>query len=156
LSGVVPKIGDVHLGLDTRVPTLGQIEEDADDKTGRLDIEPFLSCGTAQSYFYVNFELEIDGIPMYPDRPPRWQTVVKEKPVAPGDAYEYLEGVGLVDSDGVRTNYTLLSVRFVPRTCGDAGHPYPPGDANHDCRVNLLDVAIVGLHWLECTRPECN
>ena len=156
LSGTIPKIGEVHLGLDTRMPTLGQIEEDADDKTGRLDIPPFVSCGTAQSYFYAHFEIEVDGIPMYPDRPPCWQAVIKEKPVAPGDVYEYLEGVRLVDSDGVQTNYSLISVRFVPRACGGSGHPYPPGDANLDCRVNLLDVAIVGLHWLECTRPECN
>ena len=156
LSGTIPKIGDVHLGLDTRVPTLGQIEEDADDKTGRLDIPPFVSCGTAQSYFYVNFEIEIGGIPMYPERAPRWQGVIKEKPVAPGDVYENLEGVRLVDSDGVQTNYTLITVRFVPEACGGPGHPYPAGDANRDCRVNLLDVAIVGLHWLECTRPECD
>lgn len=156
LSGTIPKIGDVHLGLDTRMPTLGQIEEDADDKTGRLDIPPFVSCGTAQSYFYANFEIEIDGIPMYPERAPRWQTVVKEKPVAPGDTYEYLEGIRLVNSDGIRTNYSLVTVRFVPEACGGPSHPYPPGDANRDCRVNLLDVAIVGLHWLECTRPECN
>jgi len=155
LSGTIPKIGDVHLGLDTRVPTLGQIEEDADDKTGRLDIPPFVSCGSAQSHFYANFELVIGGTPMYPERAPRWQTVVKAKPVAPGDVYEYIEGVGLVDLDGVRTGYTLFTVRFMPEACGSPGHPYPPGDANHDCRVNLLDVAIVGLHWLECTRPDC-
>ncbi|MGB2809569.1 MAG: hypothetical protein WBC22_17635 [Sedimentisphaerales bacterium] len=156
LSGTIPKIGDVHLGLDTRMPTLGQIEEDADDKTGRLDIPPFVSCGTAQSFFDSHFEIEIDGIPMYPERVPRWQAVIKEKSVAPGDVYEYLEGIRLVDSDGVLTDYILMTVRFVPEACGGPGHPYPPGDANLDCRVNLLDVAIVGLHWLECTRPECN
>ncbi|NIP28040.1 MAG: hypothetical protein GWN94_24775 [Phycisphaerae bacterium] len=155
LSGVVPKMGEVRLGLDRRVPTLGEIEENADDKTGRLDIAPFLSCGTAQSHYYANFELVIEGIRMYPERAPRWQAVVKEKPVAPGDVYENLEGVKLVDSDGFGTGYTLMTLRLMPRACGSAGYPYPPGDANHDCRVNLLDVAIVGLHWLECTRPDC-
>jgi hypothetical protein len=155
LRGFVPKIGEVHLGLDRRVPTLGEIEEGADEKTGRLDIEPFLSCGTAQSHFYANFELDIAGTPMYPERVPRWQAVVKEKPVAPGDVYENLEGVKLVDSDGVGTDYTLMTLRLIPRACGSEDYPYPPGDANHDCRVNLLDVAIVGLHWLECTRPDC-
>jgi hypothetical protein len=156
LSGTIPKIGEVHLGLDRRIPTLGQIEEESDDKGGRLDIPPFASCGTAQSFFNAHFEIEIDGIPMYPERPLYWQAVIKEKPVAPGDVYENLESIRLVDSDGVQTNYTLITVRFVPRSCGGPGHPYPPGDANRDCRVNLLDVAIVGLHWLECTRPECN
>lgn len=156
LSGENSRIGEVRLGLDTRIPTLGQIEEDADDKTGRLDIPPFASCGTAQSFFDVHFEIEIDGIAMYPERAPRCQTVIKEKPVAPGDVYENIEGIRLVDSDGALTGYTLITVRFMPRACGGPGHPYPAGDANRDCRVNLLDVAIVGLHWLECTRPECN
>jgi hypothetical protein len=27
--------------------------------------------------------------------------------------------------------------------------PYPVGDLNQDCRVNLLDFAIMALHWLE-------
>jgi len=27
---------------------------------------------------------------------------------------------------------------------------------NHDCRVNLLDLAILASHWLECTVPECD
>jgi hypothetical protein len=40
--------------------------------------------------------------------------------------------------------------------CGDAEHPYPPGDVNKDCKVNFLDVAVLGLHWLECTAPECD
>ncbi|MBA7631901.1 hypothetical protein ES703_39438 [subsurface metagenome] len=33
--------------------------------------------------------------------------------------------------------------------CGDPNHPYPPGDLNRDCRVDLLDLAILALHWLE-------
>ena len=39
--------------------------------------------------------------------------------------------------------------------CGDPNHPYPLGDLNQDCRVDLLDLAILALHWLECTAPEC-
>ena len=40
--------------------------------------------------------------------------------------------------------------------CGDAEHPYPVGDLNHDCRVNIVDLAILASHWLECTAPECD
>ncbi len=29
------------------------------------------------------------------------------------------------------------------------------GDINGDCKVNFLDFAIMALHWLECTAPEC-
>ncbi len=42
-----------------------------------------------------------------------------------------------------------------PPQCGDSEHPYPLGDLNQDCRVNLLDLAILALHWLECTALEC-
>jgi len=38
--------------------------------------------------------------------------------------------------------------------CGDPNHPYPLGDLNQDCRVDLLDLAVLALHWLECTAPE--
>lgn len=35
--------------------------------------------------------------------------------------------------------------------CGDYKHPYPVGDLNKDCRVNMADFAIFTSHWLECT-----
>jgi hypothetical protein len=41
-----------------------------------------------------------------------------------------------------------------PPQCGDPNHPYPPGDMNQDCRVDLLDLAILTSHWLEYTAPE--
>ena len=39
--------------------------------------------------------------------------------------------------------------------CGDPDRPYPVGDLNKDCRVNFQDLAMLTLHWLECTAPEC-
>jgi hypothetical protein len=75
-------------------------------------------------------------------------------------------------------------------SCGDTDHPYPIGDMNSDCEVDITDVvilalawlsedggdrwnpacnlyeadsiidasdfAILGAHWLECTKPECD
>lgn len=38
--------------------------------------------------------------------------------------------------------------------CGDARHPYPIGDLNHDCFVSLPDFVLMCEHWLECTHPE--
>ena len=35
--------------------------------------------------------------------------------------------------------------------CGDYKHPYPVGDLNKDCRVDMADFAIFTSHWLECT-----
>ncbi len=39
--------------------------------------------------------------------------------------------------------------------CGDDDHPYPRGDINGDCYVNMGDVAG---NWLACTHPQppCN
>ena len=37
--------------------------------------------------------------------------------------------------------------------CGDAEHPYPDGDFNKDCRVNLEDLAIMAVNWLVDTGP---
>jgi hypothetical protein len=35
--------------------------------------------------------------------------------------------------------------------CGDYQHPFPPGDVNQDCRVDLLDLMILAQNWLVCT-----
>jgi hypothetical protein len=35
--------------------------------------------------------------------------------------------------------------------CGDYQHPIPPGDVNKDCRVDLLDFAVLAENWLVCT-----
>ena len=37
--------------------------------------------------------------------------------------------------------------------CGDATHPYPEGDSNHDCVVDFEDFAIFCDHWLADNRP---
>lgn len=44
--------------------------------------------------------------------------------------------------------------------CGDPDHPTPPGDNNHDCKVNLQDLAMTAANWLiDCmvspTHPAC-
>jgi hypothetical protein len=39
------------------------------------------------------------------------------------------------------------------RVCSDPTHPKKDADVNQDCYVNLLDFAIIGTGWLECTDP---
>lgn len=41
-----------------------------------------------------------------------------------------------------------------PAVCGDPGTVYKRSDANRDCSVNLLDVAVMAGEWLDCTDPE--
>ena len=40
--------------------------------------------------------------------------------------------------------------------CGDVNHPYPIGDLDHDCDVDLRDVSIFSDHWLAapCSAPN--
>jgi len=35
--------------------------------------------------------------------------------------------------------------------CGDYKHPYPLGDINQDCKVNMQDFALLAGNWLDCT-----
>ncbi len=48
--------------------------------------------------------------------------------------------------------YRFSVVSPEPR-CGDLDHPYPPGDANKDCYVNMADLAMMAENWTECTSP---
>lgn len=38
--------------------------------------------------------------------------------------------------------------------CGSEFYPYPPTDLSHDCHVNLADIAIIALDWLQYFGPE--
>ena len=38
--------------------------------------------------------------------------------------------------------------------CGDATHPYPPGDHNQDCLINFADFSIVTENWLIDINPQ--
>jgi hypothetical protein len=35
--------------------------------------------------------------------------------------------------------------------CGDYKHPFPAGDVNGDCRVDMADLAVLAENWLVCT-----
>jgi len=43
-----------------------------------------------------------------------------------------------------------------PKVCGDAHHPYPIFDFNHDCYVDFKDFALFATEWIRCTAPECD
>ncbi len=156
LTGSTPETGTVILRTDPYALSLGLIEEQTDVKTGRLDVPPFSEPGyNADSFFDVYFQIDLEGTVMFGERPTHLRGVLNHKPAAPGDIYEDPVDNKLVDEYGRDTGYILGSIRYQPTACGDALHPYPIGDLNFDCAVNFKDVAIIGLHWLECTRPIC-
>ncbi len=47
----------------------------------------------------------------------------------------------------------IFTVDDVP-WCGDAGHPYPKGDFDKNCVVDLHDFDQFSLDWLECNDPN--
>ena len=49
-----------------------------------------------------------------------------------------------------------FSVTSPEPRCGDLEHPYPAADANHDCIVNITDLAIMASQWLTDINPEAN
>ena len=53
------------------------------------------------------------------------------------------------DSDNVNTP-EIDAIADVS-ACGDYKHPYPQGDINHDCSVDLQDFSAMSNNWLRCT-----
>ena len=55
-------------------------------------------------------------------------------------------------SKGAISRDTLVALGL-PCGCGCVVDPSAPGDINHDCYINILDVAIMATGWLDCTEP---
>jgi hypothetical protein len=58
------------------------------------------------------------------------------------------------DNSGVLslTELTAVFDHGLETFCGDENHPYPPGDINLDCIVNLEDFALMMNDWMKDTR----
>jgi hypothetical protein len=81
---------------------------------------------------------DVSGEPRFIDDPSTTDTGNGTAPIVDMGCYEY-------DNTG-------------KGKCGDRNHPYPVGDLDLNCYVNLLDFALFAAHWLECTDPDppCN
>ena len=57
---------------------------------------------------------------------------------------------------GVATGFAGIALVPQHSVCGDVGHPYPIGDVNQDCYVNIDDLALQASYWLAdwCTGPD--
>ncbi len=63
-----------------------------------------------------------------------------------------------LDAKDWLTTVGFRVARVSSAACGDAKHPYPLGDLNHDCYVDFDDMALMIAAWLNCTDPDppCN
>ena len=63
---------------------------------------------------------------------------------------DWIQYVHIEDDPGSSVTTEIDAIADVS-CCGDYKHPYPVGDLNEDCRVDMADFAIFALHWLECS-----
>ncbi len=98
-------------------PALGEIEETENRTRGTLDLPPFAPVGSADSFFDVFFEIEIEsnGIVLHNEQPARMGGRITHKPPAPGEGYEKPQGpIPLLDENGNPTGFLIAEARHVP------------------------------------------
>jgi hypothetical protein len=149
LSGDSATLGPVEVRLNAAVPSFGKIEELVNNTTGVLDVPPFTATGTADSFFDVFFEVEIDGSTSHAAGPTRLSTVITNKPPKPGDIYEGWADVGLVNEFGFPTGFYIGKVSFEP------SFGVVPGDANTDGVIDGRDVIRCKKIILGLEEPTC-
>lgn len=66
--------------------------------------------------------------------------------------YHLLPGRYLIRIESDPGEYFVRVLSPEPR-CGDLDHPYPAGDVNKDCYVDLADLAQMAGTWLACSDP---
>ncbi|MBI4546959.1 MAG: hypothetical protein HY707_03205, partial [Ignavibacteriae bacterium] len=129
LTGTSSKVGPLKVQLDPNRPSLGEIEEQANNTPGVLDIPPFTATGSANSFFDVFFSVKTEIGTLYGKTPLRMQSKITHKPPAPGETYQNLTGQ-VVELNDERGNPTGIRLTH-------AGHTPNPG------RVTDLGVEFV-------------
>lgn len=152
LTGSSPNLGMVGMRLRNDPRSYGWMNEWTNNTDGILDIPPFALEGSANSFFDIYFEIEIDGEVLHNEEPLHWVQNIHHKPPKSG-LYQDTAGVSLYDASGAPSIYSIGQSSYYPGYCGNTAYPIPIGDFNLDCRVNFFDLAVFALHWLECTNP---
>ena len=63
--------------------------------------------------------------------------------------YDWIKYVKIEVNDGY--SYAVVDAVSDVASCGDYKHPYPIGDLNGDCRVDLADFMLLAQNWANCT-----
>jgi hypothetical protein len=163
-TGTDPALGALTLSLrDPAKPpfqrSFGEIEETANQQTGRLDVPPFSPSGTAASFFDIFFELQAVGpmgnFVLHNENAKRMQCVIHHKPPLQGDVYGNLERTPLADENrnpvGVQVNQAVhIPVCLVaPPFCSD---PEPIVEGNRLVGIDVTALAAYnGLFSVDVT-----
>ncbi len=155
LTGSSP-MGDVTVRLNGNQSSTGVIEEGSNDTPGVLDIPPFSDGGTADSFFDVFFEVELeDGTVMVNQEAKRLETVITHKPPGQGDNYFSPDFIPLFLPDGSQTGYSIGGASHVPDPLIDVdpvfipfihtvGQTQCPQDIGSVTVTNLTDASLSG------------
>ena len=101
LTGQSP-LGPLEVRLRPGLLTTGQIIEQVNNTSGRLDVNPF-AVGAANSFFDVFFEIQMNGPAgpvLYSDTPARVQGVIQNKPPGEGEKLQFIGVLPLRDQAG--------------------------------------------------------
>lgn len=134
LTGSSPSFGNVTIRLRDPLKSpfqrsTGEIEENANNNPGVLDIPPFTPSGTADSFFDVFFEIEMGGYTLHNRDPARIEAEnLTHKPPAENETYCGEVGVILYDEDNNPSGVVIRSACHTPNPGdgdGDGGLPCP-------------------------------
>ena len=111
LSGA-SSYGPIIISLNTNMPSIGQIEERANNNSGVLDIPPFTPTGDADSFFDVFFYLQIGGTLLLTptNQPIRLTSIITHLPPLEGYSDISQTKVELLDQNGQPTGFYLGSI----------------------------------------------
>ncbi len=138
LNGTSSFVGPVIVRQSGPGPSPGMIEETTNVNPGWLDVDPFTSGYTADSFFDVFFEIEVQsqGMILHTAQPVRMEATISHKPPAPGDDYNNPSPTPteLLDGNNQPTGIFIRDEIHVPVPVdwGDAPDPtYPTLAANN-------------------------
>lgn len=108
------------------------------------------SLGTFEALVYHKYPSDDDGSSGYPQVN---RTVYFEEYIVPGFGFIKMFDTWFSGPEGpvpayAPVTYVLTDISPSVDFCGIIGRPYPEGDLNQDCIVNMVDVAISAANWL--------
>jgi HYR domain len=115
LTGSSP-LGPIQITLDPNQRSMGEIQEQANNTPGTLDLPPFTPEGSADSFFDIFPIISVGGQNYHPAAPLHLSSVITHKPPAPGESYTnpFLEPIELLDENGQGTGYFVIKEVHTP------------------------------------------
>jgi FG-GAP-like repeat/FG-GAP repeat len=107
--------GVVRWGLRPGARSTGRTEESSNDAPGTLNLPPIAPTGSANTFFDVFIEIELDSQSLVTAEPLRLQGKISKLPAAPGEAMTFAAAAGPVDLLDINGNPT--GVRIQSATC---------------------------------------